>query len=47
MWQLKTMNQVFTIQTTCIFDEKGKTAICHSSEDGLLHHREVETEYNS
>jgi hypothetical protein len=41
MWQLMTTNELFMLQTLLIFDEQGQTAICHSSEDQLLHHKDV------
>jgi hypothetical protein len=33
-------------EITPIFDGKGQTAICHRTEDQLLHHMNVETEDN-
>jgi hypothetical protein len=39
-----TTDQVFTLQTTVIFYGQGQTAICHISEDRLLHHMNVKTE---
>jgi hypothetical protein len=38
--QTLTLAQTVIIDTTCIFNEYGPTAKCHSSENGLLHHVE-------
>jgi hypothetical protein len=35
------------LQTTLIFDGQGPMAICHSSEDWLLHHMDLEIDDNS
>jgi hypothetical protein len=41
------MNLLFALQVALIFNEQGLTAISHSSEDQLLHHTGVKTEYQS
>jgi hypothetical protein len=40
-------DQVFTTQTPHIVNGQGKTAMCHSPEDRLLHQTDKETEDKS